>query len=255
MAKKKSPSPITRKFTSNGQYYYFKNGKRISEKEGASIFVKTFFAQIDPQKLSPTELKSYRGKAAAEKGKAKIKKQSSQRLRFKGRFVPVYLQRLLIEQKLIDPNEREIRREFTEVKNYGDFLKEIKSLVPGTAFLRQSEWGLPSEKRERTTFVSIIDIVENIQNDPLFSTLTLNVISEEKKDINGRIIEKRKLIIDRIKALEAITDWEIKEIENTMNEGRNAAYMRFSHFGNINIENGTLTIDLNKSDPDPEFSV
>lgn len=243
MAKKKSPSPITRKFTSNGQYYYFKNGKRISEKEGASIFVKTFFAQIDPQKLSPTELKSYRGKAAAEKGKAKIKKQSSQRLRFKGRFVPVYLQRFLIEQKLIDPKETEIRREYTEINSFGDFNKLIKELTPNITFLRQSEWGLPSEKRERSTFESVIDIVDTIQNDPLFSSLELNVINL-----------KGQRIINRIKALEEIRDWEIQSINDIMKVGGNPAYTRFAHYGKIDITNGTLTIDLSESDEDTNFS-
>jgi len=244
MAKQKKTNIVKRITAKSGQIYYFKNGKRISEKKGASEFVKTFFSQIDPAKLSPKEAQSYRGKLAAQQGKAKLKKEASGRLRFKGRFVPTYLQRLLIEQKLIDPNEREIRREFTEVKSYGDFLKEIKDLVPKTAFLRQSEWGLPSEKRERTTFVSIIDIVESVQNDPLFSTLKLNVI-----DTDGEVIT------DKAKALEAIRDWEIDEIENTMREGKNAAYIRFSHYGNIDITNGTLTIDLNQSDPDPDFSV
>lgn len=243
MAKRKK-SIISRKVAKNNQIYYFENGKRLTEKAGASKFVKTFFNQIDPAKLSEQEAKSYRGQTSAKKSKAVIKEQASQRLRFKGRFVPKYLQRLLVEQKLIDPKEREIQREYTEAKNYGDFLKEIKSLVPKTAFLRQSEWGLPSEKRERTTFVSVIDIVENIQNDSLFSTLKLNVV-----DVDG------ELITDRVKALEAIRDWEIDEIQNTMNEGKNAAYIRFSHYGNINITNGTLTIDLNESDPDPDFSV
>lgn len=243
MAKQKK-SIISRKLAKNNQIYYFENGKRLSVKSGASKFVKTFFNQIDPAKLSEQELKSYRSKKGADKSRSAIKEEASQRLRFKGRFVNKSLQRLLIEFKLIDPKEREIRREYTEIKNFGDFIKEIKSLVPKTAYLRQSEWGLPSQKRDRTTFVSIIDIVETIQNDRLFSTLNLNVIDD-----------KGKLITDRIKALETIRDWEIDEIENTMNEGKNAAYISFSHYGNINIENGTLTIDLNESMPDPDYSV
>jgi hypothetical protein len=242
MAKRKK-SIISRTLASNNQIYYFENGKRLTEKEGASRFVKTFFSQIDPAKLSPQELKSYRGKLAAQQGKAKLKKEASTRLRFKGRFVPTYLQRLLIEQKLIDPNEREIRREFTEVKSFGDFLKEIKDLVPKTAFLRQSEWALPSQKRERTTFESVIDIADTINTDPLFSTLQLNVITP-----------KGDVITNRIKALEAARDWEIERIEQIQQEGGNPAYTRFSHYGNINVENGTLTIDLNDSDEDTNFS-
>jgi hypothetical protein len=242
MAKRKK-SIISRTLASNNQIYYFENGKRLTEKEGASKFVKTFFSQIDPAKLSPQEIKSYRGKLAAQQGKSKLKKEASTRLRFKGRFVPTYLQRLLIEQKLIDPKETEIRREFTEVKSFGDFLKEIKDLVPKTAFLRQSEWALPSQKRERTTFESVIDIADTINTDPLFSTLELNVITP-----------KGDVITNRIKALEAARDWEIERIEQIQQEGGNPAYTRFSHYGNINVENGTLTIDLNDSDEDTNFS-
>lgn len=153
------------------------------------------------------------------------------------------MQRLLIEQKLIDPKEREIRREYTEIKSYGDFLKEIKDLVPKTAFLRQSEWALPSEKRSRTTFESVIDIADTINTDPLFSTLRLVVINE-----------KGKIITDRVKALEAIRDWEIKQIEEIQQAGGNPAYTRFSHYGKINVEDGTLTINLNDSDEDTNFS-
>jgi hypothetical protein len=243
MAKRKTQSPIKRITAKNGQIYYFKNGKRLSEKKGASEFVKTFFSQIDPNKLSPKEVQSYRGKLASEQGKSKLKKEASNRLRFKGRFVPTYLQRLLIEQKLIDPNEREIRREFTEVRSYGDFLKEIKSLVPKTAFLRQSEWALPSQKRERTTFESVIDIADTINTDPLFSTLELNVV-----DPAGDVIT------NRVKALEAVRDWEIERIEQIQIEGGNPAYTRFSHYGKIDVEQGTLTIDLNDSDEDTNFS-
>lgn len=243
MAKQKKTNIVKRITAKSGQIYYFKNGKRISEKKGASEFVKTFFSQIDPTKLSPKEVQSYRGKLAAEQGKSKLKKEASSRLRFKGRFVPTYLQRLLIEQKLIDPKEREIRREYTEVKSYGDFLKEIKDLVPKTAFLRQSEWALPSEKRSRTTFESVIDIADTINTDPLFSTLRLVVINE-----------KGKIITDRVKALEAIRDWEIKQIEEIQQAGGNPAYTRFSHYGKINVEDGTLTINLNDSDEDTNFS-
>jgi len=243
MAKRKK-SIISRTLASNNQIYYFENGKRLTEKAGAAKFVKTFFNQIDPAKLSPQEIKSYRGKSSAQKSRSVIKEQASQRLRFKGRFVSKALQRLLVEFSLIEPNEREIRREYTAIDNFGDFEKEIQRLIPKTAYLRQSEWGLPSAKRERATFVSIIDIVDTLQNDRLFSTLNLNVI-----DVDG------ELITDRVKALEAIRDWEIDEVQNTMNEGRNAAYIRFSHYGNINITNGTITIDLNESDPDPDYSV
>ena len=242
MAKQKK-SIISRKLAKNNQIYYFENGKRLSVKSGASKFVKTFFNQIDPAKLSEQELKSYRSKKGADKSRSAIKEEASQRLRFKGRFVPKYLQRLLVEQKLIDPKEREIRREYTEAKNFGDFLKEIKSLVPKTAFLRQSEWGLPSQKRDRTTFESVIDIVETIESDALFSSLKLNVIDD-----------KGELITNRVDALETIRDWEIQTLYDIMKLGDNPAYTKFSHYGNINIEDGTLTIDLNESDEDTNFS-
>lgn len=52
MAKHKKTNIVKRITAKSGQIYYFKNGKRISEKKGASEFVKTFFSQIDPAKLS-----------------------------------------------------------------------------------------------------------------------------------------------------------------------------------------------------------
>lgn len=236
MAKRKTPTPIVRTKARNGQIYYFKNGKRISEKKGASEFVKTFFNQIDPNKLSPKELQSFRGKTAAKKG-------TENRLRFKGRFVPKYLQTFLIEQKLINPKETEIRKEFTRVNDYGEFLKEIKSFVPRTVFLPQSEWGLPNAQRERATFESVIDIVDNLQADPLFSRLDLMVIDEDGT-----------AWIDRVKALEAVRDWEIDQIDKILQEGGNPAYTKFAHYGKIDIENGVLTIDLNDSDADTQYS-
>lgn len=236
MAKRKTPSPIIRTKARNGQVYYFKNGKRISEKKGASEFVKTFFNQIDPNKLSPKELQSYRGKTAATKG-------AETRLRFKGRFVPKYLQTFLIEQKLINPKETEIRKEFTRVNDFGDFLKEIKSFVPRTVFLPQSEWGLPNAKRERATFESVIELVDNLQSDPLFSKLDLLVVDEDGT-----------AWIDRNKALEAVRDWEIDQIDKILQDGGNPAYTKFAHYGKIDIENGVLTIDLSESDADTQYS-
>jgi hypothetical protein len=232
MAKRKTQSPIKRITAKNGQIYYFKNGKRLSEKKGASEFVKTFFSQIDPKKLSPKELQSFKGKQA-----------TSSRLRFKGRFVPKYLQTFLVEQKLINPNETEIRREFTEARDFGDFLRDIKSFVPKTVFLPQTEWGLPNSKRERATFESVIDIVENIQSDPLFSSLDLMVI-----DTDGTAW------IDKMKALDAIRDWEIDQIDEILKDGGNPAYTKFAHYGKIDIENGVLTINLNESDADTQYS-
>jgi hypothetical protein len=68
------------------------------------------------------------------------------------------------------------------------------------------------------------------------------------------ITPKGDVITNRIKALEAARDWEIERIEQIQQEGGNPAYTRFSHYGNINVENGTLTIDLNDSDEDTNFS-
>lgn len=236
MAKRKKPTPIVRTKARNGQIYYFKNGKRISEKKGASEFVKTFFNQINPNKLSPKELQSFRAKTAA-------KKSTENRLRFKGRFVPKYLQTFLIEQKLINPKETEIRKEFTRVNDYGDFLKEIKSFVPKTVFLPQSEWALPNTQRDRSTFESVIDLVDNLQSDPLFSKLDLMVVDE-----------KGTAWIDRNKALEAVMNWEVKKIYDILEAGGNPAYTKFAHYGNIDIESGVLTIDLNESDADTQYS-
>lgn len=242
MAKRKDTN-LKRIVAKSGQIYYYKNGKRISEKKGASEFVRTYFSQIDPNKLSKQELQSFRGRVSAEEGKSKIKSNASERLRFKGRFVPKYLQTFLVEQKLVSPKEKEITREFPAVRSYGDFLKEVKDFVPKKAFIKQSEWGLINEKRNRSTFESMIDIAENLTQDPLFSKLQLVVITEDGKIIN-----------DKIKALEAIRDWEIQQIDDTMAAGGNAAYTKFSHFGHIDITNGKFIIDLSESTQDTSYS-
>jgi len=227
---------VKRTVARSGQIYYFEAGKRIPAAKGATKWVKENFSKAEKSNLSEQELRSFRAQDAARKGAEKIKAAAEKRVRFGGKFVPKYLQTILEELKLVGKKERELKREFPDVRNYGDLLKRIKALVPKTAVIPETEYGLPNEKRRRTTFEGIIDIAEQISNDPIYSQLKLMVIDER-----GNIAE------GKVAALQMIRDWEIEKIEEIMAREKNAAFVSFGHFGQIDVETGQVWIDLRDS--------
>lgn len=241
----KKSNAIKRTVASSGQVYYFQGGKRVAAAKAASKWVKENFSSISPgqlEKLSERELKSFRGRQAATKGAEKIREAADKRVRFGGKFVPGYLQTILEALKLTAPGS-ELKKEFPDVRNYGDLLKRIQSLTPKTAVIPETEYGLPNEKRRRTTFEGIIDIADRIASDPLFNRLNLVVFDERAITYSGKV-----------NALEAIRAWEIEKIEEIMQADKKAAYVSFGHYGEIDVINGIVLIDLRLTDIRVQYS-
>lgn len=241
----KKSNAIKRTVASSGQVYYFQGGKRVAAAKAASRWVKENFSSISPgqlERLSERELKSFRGRQAATKGAEKIREAANKRVRFGGKFVPSYLQTILEALKLTAPGS-ELKKEFPDVRNYGDLLKRIQSLTPKTAVIPETEYGLPNEKRRRTTFEGIIDIADRIASDPLYSRLKLMAIDER-----GNIAE------GKINALNMIRGWEIEKIKEIMSTESNVAYVSFGHFGQIDVEKGEVWIDLRETDIRRQYS-
>lgn len=244
MAKSSKPKQkpgFKRVTTSAGRVLYFDGGKRITDARGVRKFVQQFtdaaarVAQTGG--LTDAELRSFRAKQLAEKNREKIVLRSRNAFRFGGRFIPKYLELLMRELKLIDDNSnRELKREFPDVKFYGDLLRFINDSTPRSK-VYAGQYGLENEKRRRETFVSVIDIAERL-NEGAYERLKLNVF-----DRAGQLVKK-----GRAGSLEAIRDWEIKEIDDIMKTENNPAYVTFIHIADIDAQNGTVTIDLRDSD-------
>ena len=236
-AKSKQITPLKRVITRTGEARYYQGGKRTTAKEGAKKYVKQEFQRVAPGELTKQEKTIYSRFQAAQKIAPKAAAQAAEKLRFGGRFVKNTVKLLLEELKIIGPTSiKEIKKEFPDVKNYGDFLKKIKELTPKSASAGGSEYGLPNEKRNRTEFESTIDLAEEIDKNPLFKSLTLVVVDEYGNETKGKA-----------PGLEAIRDWEVEKIEEAMKSNKGAAYVSFQHFGKIDITDDTFTIDLRES--------
>lgn len=241
MAKKTSKSkqiaPLKRVITRTGEARYYQGGKRTTAKEGAKKYVKQEFKRVAPGELTKQEKTIYSRFQAAQKIAPKAATQAAEKLRFGGRFIKNTVKLLLEELKIIGPTSlKEMKKEFPDVKNYGDFLKKIKELTPKSASAGGSEYGLPNEKRNRTEFESTIDLAKEIDKNPLFKAITLVVIDEYGNETKGKV-----------PGLEAVRDWEVEKIEEAMKSDKGAAYVSFQHFGKIDIEDDTFTIDLRES--------
>lgn len=169
----------------------------------------------------------------------KISNYAGSRLRFGGRFVPVVLQLVLQEFNLIPAagKSKDLKKEFPNVKDYGDLLKVVQAIIPKSAFVPATEYGLPNEKRGRETFTSVIDIVEQLKESPVLSRLKLVVYDQYGVEHTGKL-----------DALDAVRKYEVKTIEDIMKSGQGAAYVSFQYFGKIDILNELLIIDLNETD-------
>lgn len=233
---------IKRTVASSGQVYYFQGGKRIPAAKAATKWVKQNFDSIQRSKLTEREIKSFRAQEAARKGSEKIRAAAAQKIRFGGKFVPKYLQTILETLKLAAPGQ-ELKKEFPDVSTYGDLLQRIQRLVPSTAIIPETEYGLPSEKRRRVQFEGIIDIAERISEDPLLNRLNLVVFDERAIEYRGRV-----------NALEAVRAWEIEKIEEIMSADKDAAYVSFGHYGEIDVATGTVLIDLRLTDVRVQYS-
>lgn len=228
-----------------GRPRYYIDGKQVNAKRGASEFIKRNFDQVQPENLSRQERITYFNKQRAIKAASTIRKQSEQRMRFKGRFLNKGLQNLLDLFKFLPQGQRNINREYPDLRDYGELLQEIqrmyqKNLDRGIS-LDETEWITPNLKRKRTEFENITDIVESLQND--FPSYKLRVILPDGTEITNYV-----------KAVEAVMKWERAEIDRLANEKEKLAYVKFTHFASIDIFNQVVTIDLNKSTAEPRTS-
>lgn len=218
-----------------GQVRYYVNGRRITTSAGAKKYVAENLPSLTPEQLSPTELRSYRGKLAAQKNASKI----ASRYRFRGRFVDRVLQKFMEAEQLLPKGQTSINREFPAVRDYGEFIKELERMFPetlarGIEMDDGPEWITPNRSRARTDFENILDIQEVMEKR--YSNYNLNVLDE-----NGN------LITDRNGAYEAIREWENEKAREESNKGSDVAFLRFNHRIGIDLENKTITIDLSKS--------
>lgn len=241
---------IKRVEAKSGQTYYFENGKRINARSGAKKYVARFFEQI--KSLSPDtfaaltegEKRSFRSKVSAEKNAARLSEEAKSRFRFRGRMIPKYLQDVLDATvlELVGRSEKELTKVFPNLRDYADLLRVAQGLV-STLTLSPTEWALPNTKRNRETYSNVVDIAERIFQAPPVQRLCLRVILE-----SGTVIE------GNIEGMEAIRDWEETKVQELIAVGGNPAYVRFTHSGQIDVDDATFTIDLSESREDPQFS-
>jgi len=246
MAKGTRQKPaFKRVITRAGRVMYFDQGRRITDAAGAKRYIQREFSNIkDPVNLTAAEMRSYRSRQGAEKNREKFNQRLRDSFRFGGRFIPKYLELLMRELKLIGKDSnRELKKEFPDVKNFGDLLRKINQSLSNTT-IYAGQYGLANEKRKRETFESVIDIAERI-DEGAYENLRLVVIKTDGERIEQ---ETAKQCSRRAKALEAVRDWEIKEIDDIVKTERNPAYVTFIHSADIDVEKGTVTIDLNDSD-------
>jgi hypothetical protein len=249
-AKRKGAAPskasIKRTITRTGEARYYQGGKRETTKKGAEKYVKQELQRSAPGPLTREEQKLFNRFQAAQKVAPKIAAQAASRLRFGGKFVKNTIKKFLIDQNLFGPTSNtELKKEFPNAKNYGDLLKALKELTPKSAILQEGEYGLINAKRNRTTYESTVDVAEQFEKNPLFKALTLVLIVPEKDGT-------QKVYTGKINALSALKDWETKKVEEFQRQG--AAYLSFAHFGKIDIEADTITINLAESVVDPQYS-
>jgi len=243
------PTGIKRTEAKSGQIYYFEGGKRIPAARGAKQYVRQNFDTIDPDRLTKQEQRSYRARLTAESNKEQIQERASQNFRFGGRFIPKYLKSILQALELIsDKSNRELKKEFPAVTNYGDLIKKINEF-PLTVEVPYTAIGLPNERRNRIDFESVIDIVERLDKGAdVFCDLNLVVITAPIVDDEFNQVQAGgEVITDRIEALTKIREWEENKASAEKAFDPSAAFIRFFHFGQMDAEAGTLTIDLRES--------
>ena len=230
---------------STGQYRYYVNGKRITAKKGASQFVKQNFSQIKPEQLSRQEKASYTAKLNAQKGAEKARERAQQAFRFKGKYLDKAVNQFL---NLLQRKDKNVAKLYPGIKDYGQFLQQLQADLQNnlSAFALEdaSQFGLPNEKRNRTTLENVADVIETLKND--FPGYKLQVITESGETIS-----------DYKKAVSYLAQWERRKIQEALESDQKAAYTKFSYFPQINIVQKLLIIDLEEKDKESEnrFSV
>jgi len=243
----------------SGRPRYYIDGKQVTAKRGASEYVKRNFKDIQAEDLSRQELITFRNKERAIKAKSVLKESTNKRMRFKGRFLNKGLQNFLETVEFLPKGEYNISRELPDIRNYGDLLQEIKRIYPvnlkDTIFLDDTAWTTPNEKRSRTTYENVSDIVESMKKD--FPNWDLVVkIPAYTDDQNKK--HKARTVKGFIKAIQEVRKWENRTSKELKKEAkskkRNLAFVKYAHNADLDIDTDTVTIDLNKTVISDDYS-
>lgn len=217
-----------RTIDSKGIIRYFINGKQITAKKGAKIYVQQNFKSLKKQDLSKTESRSYTARQNAQKGAVKAKRRAQLAFRFNGRFIDRGLKQFI--EKYFAPGTN-LNEEFPKAKDYGEFLKQLQTQFKNTLQRFElkdvSQYGLPNEKRGRKNPESTADFVEMLEND--YPGYIFRLIGKDGKKYTGK------------KALAALARFETKEIKKA---GEKSAYAKFSYFPSIDYTEKIIELDL-----------
>lgn len=250
MAKK---SLIKRIVAKNGEVRYYQNGKRITAKKGARIFIKqnpSAKPLTDKEKRSQKALKNY------QKG-----------WKFKGQSIQDYYVTILDILKVINKNDIKDNDLFNVFENgkrkFKDFAELKKFIAKKTTpddkdtpeereakknlFKFCTEKGLPGyrgrdfESFANNRLTNIVDIVD-LLNTKTFKYYTFIVIDENGEPKRGRIL-----------ALLALRDFEIRVASELQRMVPNSAFIRFCYDYKVEPELKTITINL--TDNKPKYEV
>ena len=237
MAKK---SLIKRIVAKNGEVRYYQNGKRITAKKGARIFIKQ---NPNAKPLSDREKRSQKALKKYQKG-WKFKGQSIQEV-----YVDLLEKFGIISKKNIRNNDLSTIKTATGQPLFNSF-EEIKKFIDDKAkkdplaFQFCVEKGLPNYRgRDFDSFANnkltnIVDIVD-LLDSPSYKNYTLSVIDENGDEQRGRV-----------KGLLALRDFEIRVGSQLQKLVPNSAFMRFCYDYNVDFKNRTITIDLTDLKPE-----
>jgi len=218
MAKKNQP--IKRIIDSTGKVRYYQGGKRLTEAKGAKVFIRAEPESGRRIKLTQREIDFQKRSLAAQKA-------ASQRLRFDGKFVHKVYQEVLKNRNL--QSKGEVRKAFPVFRDFGDFEKTLQSFVGNRSrAITQDKnkivsYTTPNEKRARTSFDSVIDIIESLQTSPVYRLMNFVVVTKDGRKLKGTA------------ALEYIRDWETNKLSEIMSQNKNVAFVRFNHVVTPNI--------------------
>jgi len=217
MAKKQ---PIKRIIDSTGKARYYQGGKRLTASKGSKAWLRSE-PEIGPRtRLTQAESDFLKRSLAS-------KKSASQRLRFDGKFVDKLYQEVLKNRNL--PSKGEVKKAFPSVKDFGDFQKTLQNIVgkKSRSITQDSDkivsYTTPNQKRARTSFESVVDIIESLQTSPVYQLMNFVVVTRDGRKLKGTA------------AMEYIRDWETDMLSKIMRKNKKVAFVRFNHLVTPNV--------------------
>jgi len=234
MAKKKSQ--VKRIIDSQGKVRYYAEGKRISNQKGSKAWVRSE-PEIGPRTRLTQEEADFLKRSLASK------KAASQRARIDGKFLPRYIKETLKVLSL--PNKGELKKQLPAVKDYGDLLKELQNAVGKESRIitqdrdKTASYTTPNEKRARTNFESVVDIIDSLKTSSVYKFMDFVVITRSGQKLKG------------MAAMEYIRNWETDMLSKIMKKNKKTAFVRFNHMVKPNLLNREVEWD-EEEQPEPE---